>query len=111
MLEVLLVDDEPIILQGLAALIDWEKEGFLIAGTASNGKEALQFIEHNHVDLIIADISMPGISGIQLLQKIRTEKLSDVYFIILSGFAEFSYAQEAIRYKCTDYILKPIKKE
>lgn len=53
---------------------------------------------------------MPEISGLQLLRKIRTEQLSDAYFIILSGFAEFSYAQEAIRYKCTDYLLKPINK-
>lgn len=111
MLKVLLVDDEQIIMQGLVALIDWEKEGFTIAGTASNGEEALQFVEHHHVDLILADINMPEISGLQLLRKIRTGKLSDAYFIILSGFAEFSYAQEAIRYKCTDYLLKPIKKE
>ncbi|WP_287714596.1 response regulator transcription factor [Blautia sp.] len=111
MLRVLLVDDEQVIVQGLMALIDWEKEGFVIAGTASDGKEALRFIEHIRVDLIMADINMPEISGLQLLQKIRTEKLSDAFFIILSGFAEFSYAQEAIRYKCTDYILKPIKKE
>ena len=82
MLKVLLVDDEQIIMQGLVALIDWEKEGFIIAGTASNGKEALQFIEHHHVDLILADINMPEISGLQLLQKIRTEQLSDAYFII-----------------------------
>lgn len=54
MLEVLLVDDEQVILQGLTALIDWEKEGFMIAGTASNGKDALRFIEHNHVDLVWA---------------------------------------------------------
>ena len=58
MLKVLLVDDEQIILQGLVALIDWEKEGFTIAGTASNGEEALQFVEHHHVDLILADINL-----------------------------------------------------
>lgn len=110
MLKVLLVDDEQVILQGLQELIDWEDEGFLIAGTASNAKEALRFIENNQVDVILADISMPGISGLQFLKKIRTENLSDAFFIILSGFAEFSYAQEAIRYGCLDYILKPIKK-
>ncbi len=49
---------------------------------------------------------MPVISGLRLLQKIRDEKLSDAYFVILSGYAEFSYAQEAMRYKCIDYILK-----
>ena len=75
MLRVLLVDDEQVIVQGLMALIDWEKEGFVIAGTASDGKEALRFIEHIRVDLIMGDINMPEISGLQLLQKIRTEKL------------------------------------
>ncbi len=111
MLKTLLVDDEHYILQGLKALIEWEKEGFVIAGTASNGSEALEFLKQNQVDLILADINMPEISGLELMQKIRTEKLSEAFFVILSGFAEFTYAQEAIRYKCTDYILKPIEKE
>ena len=111
MLRVLLVDDEHFILQGLKVLIDWEEEGFVIAGTASDGYEALDFLKDNSVDLIIADINMPVISGLSLLQKIREENLSDAYFVILSGYAEFSYAQEAMRYKCTDYILKPVEKE
>ena len=103
MLRVLLVDDEHFILQGLKVLIDWEEEGFVIAGTASDGYEALDFLKDNSVDLIIADINMPVISGLSLLQKIREENLSDAYFVILSGYAEFSYAQEAMRYKCTVY--------
>lgn len=111
MLKVLLVDDEHFILQGLKVLINWESEGFVIAGTASDGYEALDFLKNNSVDLIIADVNMPVISGLRLLQKIRDEKLSDAYFVILSGYAEFSYAQEAIRYKCIDYILKPVEKE
>jgi len=110
-LKVLLVDDEHFILQGLKVLINWEKEGFIIAGTASDGYEALDFLKNNSVDLIIADVNMPVISGLRLLQKIRDEKLSDAYFVILSGYAEFSYAQEAMRYKCIDYILKPVEKE
>lgn len=111
MLSVLLVDDEHFILQGLKVLIDWEKEGFVIVGTASDGYEALDFLKKNSVDLIIADVNMPVISGLSLLQKIREEKISDAYFVILSGYAEFSYAQAAIRFKCTDYILKPVEKE
>lgn len=111
MLQVLLVDDEPFILQGLRVLIDWQQEGFEIAGAVANGEEALQFLKGNQVDLLIADIKMPVMTGLELLAKIRKEKISDAYFVILSGYADFTFAQEAIRYHCTDYILKPVKKE
>ncbi len=111
MLKVLLVDDEPFILQGLKVLIDWEAEGFEIAGTATNGEEALKFLLQQKVELIIADINMPGMSGLSLLEKIRNEQISDAYYVILSGYAEFSYAQQAIRYECKDYILKPVERE
>ena len=109
MLQVLLVDDEPFILQGLSMLIDWEKEGFVIAGTAANGREALAFLEKTKVDLIIADIKMPSMTGIELLEKIRTQHISDAYFIILSGYSDFEYARKAIQYSCMDYILKPVR--
>ena len=111
MLKVLLVDDEPFIIQGLKVLIDWENEEFEIAGTASNGKEALQFLENENVDLVIADIRMPEMTGLELLETLRKDKKSDVYFVILSGYADFSYAQQALQNDCTDYILKPVDKE
>ena len=111
MLKVLLVDDEPFILQGLTVLVDWQKEGFEIAGTAANGQEAVDFLQQRKVDLIIADIKMPVMTGTELLAKIRQENISDAYFAILSGYADFTYAQEAMRYKCTDCILKPVEKE
>ena len=66
MLKVLLVDDEPFIIQGLKVLIDWEQEGYMIAGTASNGKEAYDFLKKESVDLIIADIQMPVMTGLDL---------------------------------------------
>lgn len=111
MLKVLLVDDEPFIIQGLKILVDWEQEGFEVAGTASNGREALDFLRKEKVDLIIADIRMPEMTGVELLAAIRDENVSDAYFVILSGYAEFGYAQQAIRYDCTEYILKPVDKE
>ncbi len=110
MLKVLLVDDEPFILQGLQVLIDWEKEGYEIA-TAVNGREALEYALENEVDLIISDIKMPVMTGLELLKAIRTTYKRETYFVILSGFAEFGYAQEAMRYDCTDYILKPVEKD
>ena len=111
MLKVLLVDDEPFILQGLKLLVDWENEGFRVAGTAANGMEALAFLKKEKVDLVIADIKMPRMTGLELLEHIRKEKISDAYFVILSGYAEFSFAQQAIQNDCTDYLLKPVDSE
>ena len=112
MLRVLLVDDEPFILRGMEELIDWKQEGFEIAGTASNGEEAFCFLENNNIDLILTDIKMPIMDGLELLKMIRnSESHKDVFFIILSGYADFQYAQEAIKYTCTDYILKPVEKD
>ena len=112
MLKVLLVDDEPFILRGMEELIDWEQEGFKIVGSASDGEEALHFLKDHDADLVLADIKMPVMDGLELLRTLRTsEKFRDVYFIILSGYADFQYAQEAIKHACTDYILKPVEKE
>lgn len=110
MLSVLLVDDEPYITQGLAILIDWEKMGYIIVGTVSNGVEAVAFLKSNTVDVIIADIKMPLMSGIELLKKIREEQLSEAFLVIVSGYSDFQYAQNAIQYRCMDYILKPVQK-
>lgn len=110
MLKVLLVDDEPFIVQGLSALIDWEKEGFEIVGTAGNGSEAVEFLKSNPVDLILADIKMPVMNGLVFLKYIRETHLSEAFFVILSGYGDFTYAKEAIKWQCTDYILKPIQK-
>ncbi len=111
MLKVLLVDDEPFILQGLKVIIDWNAEGYEIVATASNGQEAIDYLKNNKVDLVIADIKMPIMTGLELLDKVKTENISDAYFVILSGYSDFSYAQEAIRHNCTDYILKPVEKD
>lgn len=111
MLKVLLVDDEPLIVQGLSRLLDWTKEGCEIVATAQNGIEALEYLWENKVDLIIADIQMPEMTGLELLEIIRREQVSDAYFVILSGYSDFAYAQQAIRYSCMDYVLKPVEKE
>ena len=63
------------------------------------------------MDLVIADIRMPEMTGLELLETLRKDKKSDVYFVILSGYADFSYAQQAMQNDCTDYILKPVDKE
>ncbi len=111
LMKVMLVDDEPFILQGLSVIIDWKAEGYEIVKKASDGREALDYLMENEVDLIITDIRMPRINGLELLETVRKEHISDAYIIILSGYNDFKYAQKAIRYSCMDYILKPIQKE
>ena len=110
-MRVLLVDDEPFITQGLTLLIDWEAEGCEIAGTAKNGVEAIEMLKKEPIDLVLTDIRMPECDGITLLEKVKSEKLSDAYFIVMSGYDEFGYVQKAIRYGCVDYIMKPVDKD
>ena len=83
MLKVMLVDDEPFTLQGLQVLIDWESGGFEIAAVCSNGKEALKYLRENQVDLIISDIRMPEMNGLELLETVKKEKISDAAFVLL----------------------------
>ncbi len=111
MLNVLIVDDEPYIRQGLRLIIDWEAEGFCIVGEASNGVEALEMLTCSEVDLVIADIQMPEMGGLQLLSEIRERGMNDLQFVILSGYPDFAYAQTAMKYGCQEYIIKPINRD
>ena len=110
-MKVLLADDEPFILEGLSVLINWEEEGCEIVKKASNGKVALDYLKENPVDLVITDIKMPMMTGIDLIKAVRDELLLDTFFIVLSGYNEFTYAQQAIRYSCMDYLLKPVQQD
>lgn len=111
MLKVLLADDEPFILQGMAVIIDWNREGFEIAGKVSNGLEALEVLRKEKIDLVIADIKMPEMTGLELMETVRREKVSDAYFVVLSGYSDFEYARKALQNDCLDYILKPVGQE
>ncbi len=110
-MRVLLVDDEPFITQGLKLLLDWKAEGCEIAGCVQNGLEAIAFLKKEKVDLIVTDIRMPRCDGLELLERTKNEGLSDAYFIMMSGFDEFGYAQKALRFGCVDYIVKPVDKD
>lgn len=111
MIKVMIVDDEPYIRQGLGILIDWEKYGFQICGEASNGKEAAELLSHEIFDLVITDIKMPQMDGLELISYTWDNISKETRFIILSGFYEFEYAKKAIKYNVLDYILKPVQKE
>ena len=81
-----------------------------LVGTASNGIGSLQMIEAEHPDLVLTDIRMPGYDGMELLKRARIQN-PDMEFIIISGYSHFEYAQTAIRYGVSDYILKPVNEE
>jgi YesN/AraC family two-component response regulator len=111
MIKVMIVDDEPYIRQGIQILINWVQYGFEICGEASNGKEAIELMKGMNVDLVITDIKMPEMNGIELIEY-TWEHISDkIRFIILSGYYEFEYAKKAIKYDVADYILKPVQQE
>lgn len=105
--QVLIVDDEEIVCRGLAQFVKWKKYGFEVAATASSVDEALSVMKKSHIDVAFMDIRMPGKTGLELLRIIRQE-YPDVKSVILSGYSDFSYAQEAIRNGAVDYLTKPV---
>ncbi|MFJ5759897.1 response regulator [Neobacillus sp. NPDC093182] len=110
MYNVLLVDDEPMIREGMKTIIPWEDFGYQVIDTARDGKEALEKFRTNEIHLMIVDIRMPKMSGLELIETIRKEDVK-VQFIILSGYADFEYAQKAIRENVAGYLLKPVEEE
>ncbi|MGN7761382.1 response regulator transcription factor [Paenibacillus sp. 22594] len=111
MFKVLLVDDEVYVRKGLLELIQWESLKFSIVGEADNGAEALDMIKQLEPDLVITDIRMPTLDGLDLIRTVNEHAGLDLIFIIISGFHDFKYAQQALRYGVHDYILKPIDEE
>lgn len=111
MIRVMIVDDEPFIRQGLKILINWEQYGFTICGEAGNGKEALELLKTTNFDLVITDIKMPIMNGLELIEQTWEHISRRIGFIILSGFYEFEYARKAIKYSVNDYVLKPVQKD
>ncbi len=103
----LIVDDEDEIRKGLRNAIDWQKAGIYLVGTAQNGSEALEMIREYLPDIVISDINMPEMDGLEMIAQAREEGYSGK-FIILSGYDDFQYAQKAIRYHVDDYIIKPV---
>lgn len=107
MFKLLIVDDEEEVRQGLTNKIPWNKYNFELIGEAQNGREALDIIEDNVPDIIITDISMPILNGLELSEYVSIN-YPTVKTVILTGFDDFNFAQLAIRFGVEDYILKPV---
>lgn len=110
MLKVIVADDEEKICQLIVKLVDWNSLGMEVAAVASNGIEAMEKIISLKPDVVITDIRMPGYDGLELIKRAKQEGIGSE-FIIISGYRHFEYAQNAIRYGVSDYLLKPIKKD
>ena len=110
MRDILLVDNENAILNGLATCMDWQAHGCRIAATARNGLEAVHLIEQTEPDIVISDIRMPDMDGLALAKWVM-EHAPQVKVILLTGFPDFDYAQQAISYRVVDFVLKPSTEE
>jgi two-component system, response regulator YesN len=109
--KVILVDDEIYFRKGLIGLIDWKSCGFEVAGEAGNGEDALALIDGKNPELVITDIRMPGLDGLELIKHVMEKEGNHPKFIIISGHSDFKYAQQAVRYGVHDFILKPIDQD
>lgn len=108
MYKLLIVDDEKIVIEGLESATNWKEHEIEIVGSASDGEEALREIIKNKPDIVLADIRIPKMNGLDLIKETKNFNLETV-FIIISGYSEFDYAKRAIQLEAIDYLVKPIE--
>ena len=110
MLRLIIVDDERIIRETISQIIDWESLGITVIGVCKNGLEAYDMILDEYPDIVLTDIKMPGLSGLQLIQQLSSLDLN-IEFVILSGYSDFTLVTEAMKYGVQHYLLKPCSEE
>ena len=110
MYKLIFVDDEDIVREGIASRIRWGENGFELAGVFDDGAAALDYIRNNDVDVVLSDISMPKMDGLTLSRELAKTH-PRVQILLLTGFDEFEYAQEAVRNRVKEFLLKPITAE
>lgn len=106
MYKVVIIDDEPIIVEGITRIVPWEQLGCEVVDTANDGLEGLEIIREQKPHIVITDIAMPGMDGLSMLAGLKSE-FPDMEISILTGFRDFDYAQRAIRLGVTRFLLKP----
>ena len=107
---VIIAEDEKLIAKNIAKHIETENPCFKVCGIYSNGEDALNAIKQQPPDVVFTDISMPVMSGLELASKIH-HTMNNVKCVIITGYADFQYAKEALHYGVKDYLLKPVDKE
>ena len=108
MYKILLVDDDRLIRRSLATTIPWKRYGYELVGEASNGEEGLSLIDKHKPQIVISDIKMPFMDGLQMASIGKT-RYPEIKVILLTGYEDFKFAQEAIKIKAFDYLLKPVE--
>lgn len=108
LLKLVIVDDEPILLQGLLHTYDWESMGFEVVGSASSGEQALEVIREVRPHVVLTDIRMKQITGLMVMEEIQKEDF-DCLFVVLSAYRDFEYAKQACDLGAFAYLLKPIE--
>ncbi len=108
MTKVIIVDDEMMARNGVVSAIEWKKLGMEVVGTASNGKEGLILAERVNPDVIITDVRMPVMDGLEMVKALREKGLGEHHVIFMSGYSDFNYAKKAISLGADEYILKPV---
>ncbi|MCM1175315.1 MAG: response regulator [Blautia sp.] len=106
MIKLIIADDEPLVQAGIKSMINWEEHGISIVGTASNGAAAYELILEHSPDIVITDVKMPVMSGLELAGKCHEEGRKLPLFIILTSYEEFNFVKEAITYQVVDYLIK-----
>lgn len=110
MLKLMIVEDEELLRMGLVTCVDWADLGYEIIGEAGDGEKALKLVEQNPPDVIITDIKMPRLNGIDMAEKLKAD-YPGIRIVVISGYDEFEYARRALKMGVSEYILKPINLE
>ncbi|WP_160034889.1 response regulator [Paenibacillus sp. An7] len=109
--KVLLIDDEPWALEGLQLWIPWEQLGFEVCGVCENGAEGLKRMEEWKPDLVMVDIHMPVMDGLEMIEEWRRRGNGSTKFIIITGYSDFEYARKALKFRVSRYLLKPLDED
>ncbi len=110
MLRLVIVEDETNLRDCLKSLFPWSSLNVSVVADFANGQDAYRYLMQNPADILLTDIRLPGITGLELVQMLR-ESQNFIHVIVLTGYRQFNYAQQAIRYQVHDFLLKPIKYE
>ena len=108
LLKLVIVDDEPILLQGLLKTYNWNAMGFEVVGTAQSWEQAIEVIKEQRPHVVLTDIRMKKVTGLMVMEEIKKEGI-ECLFVVLSAYREFSYAQQACELGAFAYLLKPIE--